>query len=244
MKIRNKTKWLAYTALFTALTAVAAIVVQIPSIDGGYTNLSDAIIFMTAMLMDPVSALIAGGLGTFLADLIVYPPTMLWSLLFHGAEGLIVGILIRFCSPKKGKISIAIDSAYMLVGGLIMMTGYFFAKAYVYGTLASALISLWRNAIQVGISIVVANLLVHPLKLARLVDRNDIYITKNATGTNVEPANGNNGDVKNISVPNGEPEDGLQNNYSVHSDKPDDAGKYEPVLNDRHENHSSDKDEK
>ncbi len=184
MKIKNKTRWLVYTALMTALTAVATIVIQIPSVGGGYTNLSDSIIFLTAAIMDPIAAMIAGGIGTMLADLYLYPATMLFSLAFHGLEGLIVGLLIRFCLPKKsGKATIAIEAAYMLIGGLVMMGGYFMAKALGwYGNsgdptaqLASALMSLWRNSLQVIISIVVANLLIYPLKLKRLINRNDLY---------------------------------------------------------------------
>ena len=64
MKIKNKTKWIVYTALMTALTAVATIIVQVPSVGGGYTNLSDSMIFMTAVLMDPVAAMIATGVAS------------------------------------------------------------------------------------------------------------------------------------------------------------------------------------
>ncbi len=187
MKIRNKTKWLVYTALMTALTAVATIVIQIPSVGGGYTNLSDTVIFMTAVIMDPIAAMIAGGIGTMLADLYLYPATMLFSLLFHGAEGLVAGLLIRFCLPKKNnKATIAVQCLYMVIGGLIMMGGYFMAKSLGwYGTkgdataqLASALTSLWRNSLQVVISVVVAYLLLYPLGLKRLTDKTELYGNK------------------------------------------------------------------
>lgn len=184
MKIKNKTKWLVYTALMTALTAVATIVIQIPSVGGGYTNLSDSIIFLTAVMMDPVAAMIAGGIGTMLADLYLYPATMFFSLAFHGLEGLIVGLLIRLCMPKKnGKFSVCFECLYMLIGGLVMMGGYFMAKSLGwYGNtgdataqLASAFTSLWRNSLQVVISIVIAYCLLYPLRLKRLVNRSELY---------------------------------------------------------------------
>ncbi len=181
MKIINKTKWISYTALLTALTAVATIIIQVPSVDGGYTNLSDAVIFITAILMDPVAAMLVGGLGTFLADLLIYPATMLYSLAFHGIEGLVVGLLVKLLPKKTGKIRYVLQSVYMLIGGLLMMIGYYFAKAYLYGTPASALISLWRNALQVGISIVVANVLLYPVKLSTLINSDAIYERKNKT---------------------------------------------------------------
>lgn len=175
MKIKNKTKWLVYTALMTALTAVATMFVSIPSTGGGHTNLSDAIIFMTAVLMDPIAAMIAGGLGTFLADWITYPTTMFFSLAFHGVEGLVVGLLIRFIPRGKGKVQYVLDAVYMVIGGILMIVGYYFAKAYAYGTPITALESLWRNMIQVAVSIAVAYLLLYPLKLTRLVNKDDLY---------------------------------------------------------------------
>lgn len=175
MKIKNKTKWLVYTALMTALTAVATMFVSIPSTGGGHTNLSDAIIFMTAVLMDPIAAMIAGGLGTFLADWITYPTTMFFSLAFHGVEGLVVGLLIRFIPRGKGKAQYALDAVYMVIGGILMIVGYYFAKAYAYGTPITALESLWRNMIQVAVSIAVAYLLLYPLKLTRLVNKDELY---------------------------------------------------------------------
>ena len=185
MKIKNKTKWLVYTALMTALTAVATMVVSIPSTGGGRTNLSDAIIFMAAMLMDPVAAMVAGGMGTFLADLILGSShTMFFSLAIHGVEGLVVGLLMHL-PRKESKVQYVLDAVYMLIGGILMVAGYYFAKAFVYGTPVTALESLWRNSIQAITSIVVAFLLVYPLKLKRLVDRSELYgeITERPTNS-------------------------------------------------------------
>lgn len=193
MKIKNKTKWLVYTALMTAITAVATMIVQIPSIGGGYTNLSDSIIFMTAVLMDPFAAMIAGGIGTFLADLIVYPTTMLFSLAFHGIEGLVVGLLIRLIPRKEGKVQYVLDGVYMLIGGILMIIGFYFAKRFVYGgsdpvaASVAALTSLWRNFIQVAVSIAVTFLLLYPLKLKNIIDRSDLYFPKTTLESNSTP---------------------------------------------------------
>lgn len=188
MKIKNKTKWLVYTALMTALTAVATIVVRVPSLDNGATNLSDAIIFMTAILMDPIAAMLAGGIGAFLGDLLAGgSTTMLYSFAIHGVEGLVVGLLMKLLPRKEGKAQYALEVVYMLIGGIIMVTGYFFAKAFGYGTLESAIPSLWRNMIQAATSIVVAMLLVYPLKLKRLVDRSELYGEINEDTVKYEP---------------------------------------------------------
>lgn len=183
-KVKNKVKWIVYTALFTALTAVAAMVIQVPSVGGGYTNLCDAIIFIAAALMDPIAAMIAGGLGALLADLLVYPATMAFSLAAHGAEGLIAGLMLSLIPRGKGKIQHVLDAAYMLVSGLVMMTVYYFTKAYVYGTPATALISLWRNAIQVALSLVAAYLLMYGLKIKKLFPSAGIYSTGSQSDEN------------------------------------------------------------
>ena len=47
---RNLTLKITFSAVAAALTFVATVFIQVPSVDGGYTNLSDAIIFLTAAL--------------------------------------------------------------------------------------------------------------------------------------------------------------------------------------------------
>lgn len=190
-KIKNPTLWISYTALMTALTAVATLVISVPSLSGGHTNLSDAVIFITAVLLDPLAAFIAGGLGTFIADLLVYPTTMVFSLIFHGVEGLVVGILIAFCSPKSGKTRYILNAIYMLIGGIIMITGFYFAKAFYYGNPETALISLWRNVLQVVISIAVSYLLLYPLKLEKLINRDKLYAPFKSSETKNENINDN-----------------------------------------------------
>ena len=50
---RNLTLKITFSAVAAALTFVATVFIQVPSVDGGYTNLSDAIIFLTAALLPP-----------------------------------------------------------------------------------------------------------------------------------------------------------------------------------------------
>lgn len=58
------------TALFAALICVATMLVQIPiPATGGYANLGDGVILICAFLMHPLYAVIAAGLGSFLADI-------------------------------------------------------------------------------------------------------------------------------------------------------------------------------
>ena len=61
---RNSTRDLARTAVFTALVAAATMAVQVPMpATEGFVNVGDTVIFVTALLLGPVPALAAGGLG-------------------------------------------------------------------------------------------------------------------------------------------------------------------------------------
>ena len=155
---RNLTLKITFSAVAAALTFVATVFIQVPSVDGGYTNLSDAIIFLTAALLGPVPAMLAGGLGTFFADLYVYPATMFYSLVIHGLEGLFCGLLLKLIHSKcrNSKLEPLLGGAAMALCGLFMAGMYFLAKWLFYGTWASALVSLPRNLIQAGMSVVLA----------------------------------------------------------------------------------------
>lgn len=157
------TKRIAYAGVMTALCAVCTMFISIPSLLGGHTNLSDMVIYLAAALLDPVSALVVGGVGTLIADLIAYPVTALFSLVFHGLEGLVAGLLV-----KTFKDNAVYNGIAFAIGGIIMIVGFFFAKAFYYGTLPTALESLWRNILQVVVSIVLALTLLYPLKLKEL----------------------------------------------------------------------------
>ena len=152
------TKKITYTGILTAVCFVFTAFISIPSLSGGHTNLSDAIIFIASYTLGPVSAFVVGGLGTFFADFFFYPTTMFISLVIHGTEGLILGLLFKTVRGKKYEL--IFDILYMIVAGLFMMGGFFLAKTFIYGNLETALVSLYRNALQVITSIAVALLVI------------------------------------------------------------------------------------
>lgn len=148
------TKRSAYIGILTALCFVFTAFVSIPSLSGGHTNLSDAVIFIAAYALGPISALVVGGVGTFFADFFFYPTTMFISLIIHGFEGFMLGFLFKAVRGKKHEL--VFDCVCMVTAGLFMMLGFFIAKTFIYGNLETALISLYRNALQVLISVVMA----------------------------------------------------------------------------------------
>jgi len=88
---------IAMAAVLTAVTVVFTFMVRIPiAPTRGYINLGDVAIYFTAFTFGPITALIAGGVGTALADLLAgYGQWAPISLVIHGAQGLTAGLIIR-----------------------------------------------------------------------------------------------------------------------------------------------------
>lgn len=135
-----------------------------------YTNLGDTMIFLTAGLFGPIPAMIAGGLGSFFADMLVFPMTMWATLIIKGIEGLVCGLIMRAFSRLKLKrtAQVALSLVAMLIAGLWMMLGYFVAESFIYGTLAAAVFALSANAMQISLSIVCSIILLYGFKLCKM----------------------------------------------------------------------------
>ena len=95
--MNNKTKLLVLNGLMIALVCIATMVIQIPiPMTDGYVNIGDSIIFVTSILFGPISGMIAGGLGSALADILTgYSHWALFTLLIKGFEGYIVGTIVK-----------------------------------------------------------------------------------------------------------------------------------------------------
>ena len=82
---------LCYVALFTALNIVlSSFGVPVP---GGHLYLNDIVICFAALLFDPISAFIVGGVGAFFGDLIFYPLPMFVSLATHGLQAVAISLI-------------------------------------------------------------------------------------------------------------------------------------------------------
>ena len=105
------TKTVVYCALMTALVTVATVTLGFRTGDF-FFNCGDAVIFVTAALLGPLPAAVAGGLGSFFADLAVYPATMFFTLIIKGLEGLVCGLLMcLFRKISAGRVLSALCGA-------------------------------------------------------------------------------------------------------------------------------------
>lgn len=168
-KFAFPTRTLVFTALLTALVVAATVVLGFRTGDF-FFNCGDTVIFVTAALLGPVPAMLAGGIGSFFADLAVYPATMFFTLVIKGLEGLLCGLLMKlFRTSRRGKFFAPVTGgASMLVAGVFMMTGYFICNSFIYGTPASALAALPADAVQASLSVALACVLLYIMRLDSL----------------------------------------------------------------------------
>lgn len=134
-RIYYSTKWIAYTAMLTALVVAMGYIPGIPVLTGKI-YWCDFAIFTAAYLMDPLSATVVGGVGTTFFDLFGINGTAynaLPSLLIHGLQGFVTSVtftlLRRFFnkseSEKKEAIFAVISS---ILPALIVISGYFIKR--------------------------------------------------------------------------------------------------------------------
>lgn len=181
------TRAVAYIGISTAMVMVATLLGF--SSAQFYFNLGDSVIMMIAALLGPFSAMIAGGLGAFFADMIVYPATMLYTLVIKAIEGFVAGLLLKIIFYKFDKL--AVDGALtkkqtaveivlvlltMLLSTSIMMCGYFICQVFMYGTMESALVALPMDAAQAAISTCVAMIALFPLHLVKMRAKVQVHI--------------------------------------------------------------------
>jgi uncharacterized membrane protein len=115
-------------AILIALTTVFTLVVHVPiTATGGYFNFSDVVIYFASFTFGPWIGLVAGGIGTALADpLSGFAAFAPLSFLAHGLEGLLAGALGRKGTP--GALALG------WVAGTVAMVGiYFLGEGLFYG---------------------------------------------------------------------------------------------------------------
>ncbi|MHA1264732.1 MAG: ECF transporter S component [Candidatus Helarchaeota archaeon] len=133
----QKTLNLVFSSIMTALVCVATLIFQIPiPITGGYFNVGEAIIYISAILFGPIIGGISGGVGAALADLMspyaIYAPA---TLVIKFCEGFIIGyivFMVKYKEIEKWKHLFVLIGA-VIIGGLEMVAGYWIYEAYILG---------------------------------------------------------------------------------------------------------------
>ncbi len=151
--------------ILTAITTVFTLAVRIPvAPTRGYINLGDVAIYFSAFAFGPFTAFITGGLGTALAD--VLGGFAQWApitLLAHGFQGFVVGLIVGMAVPKKGNLEevdrvdflagnfnwkLITKLIFAFIGGTVVMAGgYLLAESFIVG-FGAALVELPGNVLQ------------------------------------------------------------------------------------------------
>ena len=154
------------TALFMALNiAMSSFGIPVP---GGHLYLCDVIICLASILLNPLYAFVAGGIGSFIGDLIFYPQAMFVSLVVHGLQAIVISVISHYTLKKHPKLASGIG---VTVGGIIMVIGYTLGKIYVYSTLQYAIIKLPYEIAQAALGAVLGMLLCWTFGIGRLYHR-------------------------------------------------------------------------
>jgi len=156
---REYTKFVAIIGVMAALTAVATMIIQIPTpATQGYINLGDTMVMLAGTLFGSIVGGLSGGIGSALADLLSgYAHWAPFTLVIKGIEGYIAGL-----ARGRGKIS---SLLLLLIAGIEMVSGYFIVEVWLYG-LGGALAEVPVNIFQAASGIIFAYILTPVLKKA------------------------------------------------------------------------------
>ncbi len=163
---KNTPIWMTTCALFMALTvALSSFGVPVP---GGKLYLCDISIVTAALLLDPVSAMIVGGLGSFIGDFLFYPAPMFVSLVVHGLQAFVISWCAHNTFKNKPFYGALLG---VTLGVIILVAGYTLGKIYVYSTLEYALTKLPFEIAQGLIGAVTGMVLCYGFGLKKIYER-------------------------------------------------------------------------
>ena len=145
----NVSGHVAAIAVMTAVTMVFTYVVRIPvAPTRGYINLGDVAVFFTAFTFGPFTALISGGLGPAIADIVAgYSQWAPITLAAHGLQGLAAALVFRAMKPMK-----ASEPLGGLAGMIVMVGLYLLGGAFMVGFGAAA-VEIPMNVLQNAVGI-------------------------------------------------------------------------------------------
>ncbi len=187
----SNVKRLCVGGLLIALVCIATMIVKIPvAYTEGYIHFGDSVIIIAAVMFGKRYGLIAGGIGSALADIISgYSHWALFTLVIKGLMGFAAGCAADYKNESSNFFSVrnisaaVVCEAVMLLGYFIcgiLLKGYFMVPdAAELGTLtpfdygiAQAAASFMENLVQAAGGIIIFGILgfaLHKAKIARFI---------------------------------------------------------------------------
>lgn len=170
MKQQFTLRKMVLTALFTALTCVATMLIQIqmPATQG-YVNIGDCFVLLGAWVLGPWFGAFAGGVGSALADLLAgYPHYIPGTLLIKALMAVIAALLYRQLGKKYTYVGQIVGG---VAAGLWMVLGYFVYAWLILGKGLAAATSIPGNLLQGAIGLVAAIALVAALRESKTLEK-------------------------------------------------------------------------
>lgn len=159
MKEKNTDKLhkLTLAGALAALTAVATLLIQIPSPTKGYINTGDVIVNLSAWILGPFYGGAAAGIGSAMADLIsgytVYAPA---TLIIKAVMAVVSYFVYHRIAGKRKELPALLAGA--VAAETVMIVGYAVFAGILYGSVSTAILAVPENIIQgvfgAGVSVV------------------------------------------------------------------------------------------
>ncbi len=171
----NKAKYVTIHALAITLVCVSTMVIQIP-IPLGYMHLGNACILLMAAMLGPSAGMMAGGIGSALADLLTgYTQWVLPTLLIKGLMGLAIGLLANGSRERSFHMRSPRMLLASVAGIAIMVFGYFIAGSILNGSVYTGLLQVPGLTLEGVLGIVIfyaAGFALEKTKAVRLIGLN------------------------------------------------------------------------
>ncbi|MDR2090701.1 MAG: ECF transporter S component [Clostridiales bacterium] len=158
------TKKIAYTGIFTALTAVLTLF-SIPVPGGGYIHLGDGMIFLACAVLPVPYAVFAAGVGSMIADLSLgYTQYFIPTLLIKAAMALIVCLLGKNADKDRKRVWV------FLTASLFMQFAYFVYELFLNDfAVAGGVLHVFMGLLQTVFSVPLGVFLVRYAKKNGLI---------------------------------------------------------------------------
>lgn len=159
---KHSVKWIAVIGMFMAIVIILSMSIFSIPVPGGHLYVNDIAICTASIILDPLGAFLACGVGAFLGDAIFYPAPMLVSLVTHGLQAVVISLCTRKLKMKKSVAS----AIGVTLGAIIMVIGYTLGRIFVYTkSVEVAIIKLPYEILQAGLGAVVGMILCYPCHL-------------------------------------------------------------------------------
>lgn len=130
--MKERTKLITITGIFTAIVFVTTAYLHIPS-HTGYTHIGDGFIYLAACLLSFPYAAFVGGMGALLAD-------CLTGFVFWAPASVVIKVLaVVFFKSKKEKVITLKNLLALIPATLLCVGGYYLYEAVMVGNFVSAL---------------------------------------------------------------------------------------------------------